>query len=233
MQTSRVEMNYLKAYCNLIRKAENRTPPEGYIEKHHTFPKSIFGKNTRTVVLTAREHSVAHALLEKVYLKRYGIENWKTQKMIFAYCNMNASNKYHKNRYINSRLYESSKIRRSKIMSGKNNPFYGKTHSKEVIAKIKEANIGRTMIITEEHAKKISESKKGKPLSKNCRERCKEVNTGNTYRLGTKHTDEAKQKMRKRREGLKWWNDGKTNVMKKECPGEGWKRGRLYYKTNK
>jgi hypothetical protein len=23
-------MNYLKVYCNLIRKAETRTPPEGY-----------------------------------------------------------------------------------------------------------------------------------------------------------------------------------------------------------
>jgi hypothetical protein len=40
-------MNYLKHYCNLIRKAENRVPPEGYTEKHHTFPKSIFGKNNR------------------------------------------------------------------------------------------------------------------------------------------------------------------------------------------
>lgn len=226
-------MNYLKIYCNLIRKAENRTPPEGYTEKHHTFPKSIFGKNNRIVVLTAREHSVAHALLEKIYLKRCGIENWKTQKMIFAYCNMSASNQYHKNRYINSRLYESSRIRKSKIMSGKNNPFYGKKHSDEVIAKIKQANSGRIMVVTEDHAKKISESKKGKPLSKKCIERCKEVNIGNSYRLGTKHTNEAKEKMRKKREGLKWWNNGEKNVMKKKCPGEKWKPGRLFYKRNK
>jgi hypothetical protein len=226
-------MNYLKIYCNLIRKAENRTLPEGYVEKHHTFPKSIFGKNNRIVALTAREHSIAHALLEKIYLKRCGIQNWKTQKMIFAYCNMNASNKYHKNRYINSRLYESSRIRKSKIMSGENNPFYGKSHSEKVIAKIKEANIGKSVTITSDHAKKISESKKGKPLSERCRERCKEVNTGNTYRLGTKHTDEAKEKMKKRREGLKWWNDGKSNVMKKECPGKEWNPGRLYFSRNK
>lgn len=226
-------MNYLKHYCNLIRKAEKRIPPDGYVEKHHTFPKSIFGKNNRVVILTAREHSIAHALLEKIYLKRCGIENWKTQKMIFAYCNMSISNRYHKNRYINSRLYESSKIRKSKIMSGENNPFYGKSHSEDVIAKIKKANTGRSMIITKDHAKKISESKKGKPLSKNCREKCKEVNIGNTYRLGIKHTDKAKEKMRKRREGLKWWNDGKSNVMKKECPGEGWVNGRLFYRRNK
>jgi hypothetical protein len=38
-------MNYLKVYCNLIRKAENRTLPEGYVEKHHIFPISIFGNN--------------------------------------------------------------------------------------------------------------------------------------------------------------------------------------------
>ena len=35
-------MNYLKAYCNLIRKAEHRVLPEGYTEKHHIFPKSIY-----------------------------------------------------------------------------------------------------------------------------------------------------------------------------------------------
>ena len=64
-------MNYLKVYCNLIRKAENRIPPEGYTEKHHTFPKSIFGNNTRVVVLTAREHYIAHTLLAKICIKKY------------------------------------------------------------------------------------------------------------------------------------------------------------------
>ena len=78
-------MNYLKVYCNLIRKAENRTPPEGYTEKHHTFPKSIFGKNNRLVVLTSREHYIAHALLERIYIKRCGIKDKKTTKMIQAH----------------------------------------------------------------------------------------------------------------------------------------------------
>jgi len=99
-------MNYLKVYCNLIRKAENRTPPEGYIEKHHTFPVSIFGKNKRIVVLTAREHYVAHALLEKVYIKRYGISDLKTKKMINAVICMKSDTKYY-----NSFLYEQSRKR--------------------------------------------------------------------------------------------------------------------------
>ena len=82
-------MNYLKHYCNLIRKAESRTPPEGYMEKHHIFPKSIFGNNNRIVLLTGREHYIAHALLEKICIKRYGLKHWKTQKMITAFWCMN------------------------------------------------------------------------------------------------------------------------------------------------
>ena len=103
-------MNYLKIYCNLIRKAENRVSPEGYIEKHHTFPKSIFGKNKRIVILTAREHYIAHALLERIYIKRYGLKHWKTQKMICAHISM----KCHKNYYVNSYLYENVKKRWAK-----------------------------------------------------------------------------------------------------------------------
>lgn len=56
-------MNYLKIYCNLIRKVEQRgyTKKKAkelgvYVEGHHTFPKSIFGKNNRIVYLTGREH---------------------------------------------------------------------------------------------------------------------------------------------------------------------------------
>ena len=33
---------------------------EEYCERHHVFPKSVFGKNNRLVLLTAKEHYVAH-----------------------------------------------------------------------------------------------------------------------------------------------------------------------------
>ena len=113
-------MNYLKVYCNLIRKAENRTPPEGYTEKHHTFPKSIFGKNNRIVILTAREHYIAHALLEKLYIKRYGLKDKRTIKMIYAHTYMKGNGNY-----VNSYLYECSVMRRKTLMIGENNPMYG------------------------------------------------------------------------------------------------------------
>jgi hypothetical protein len=95
-------MNYLKVYCNLIRKAENRILPDGYTEKHHTFPKSIFGNNNRIVILTLREHYIAHCLLVKAFAKRYGVDNTNTKKMINAlWCMSN------KNKYSNSHIYES------------------------------------------------------------------------------------------------------------------------------
>ena len=111
-------MNYLRVYCNLIRKAENRTPPEGYTEKHHTFPKSIYGKNNRLVVLTAREHYIAHALLEKAFIKRYGLSDKRTFKMQYAFCSMNHQKRNIKNLYKNSILYEKSKIKYINSLKG-------------------------------------------------------------------------------------------------------------------
>lgn len=78
-------MNYLKHYCLLMRKAEERTGVTGYTERHHIFPRSIYGPNTRIVVLTAREHFVAHKLLYKGCMKRYGIRHIRTQKMLHAF----------------------------------------------------------------------------------------------------------------------------------------------------
>lgn len=106
-------MNYIKIYCNLIRKAKNRNTVEGYKEKHHIFPKSIFGDNKKIVSLTGREHYIAHVLLQKICEKRYGIEHKNTQKMLCAHINMKS-----KNRYYNSRLYENAKLKRSQSMRG-------------------------------------------------------------------------------------------------------------------
>lgn len=108
-------MNYLKIYCNLIRKVENRTPPEGYTEKHHIFPKSIFGKNNRIVVLTAREHYIIHLLLWKGFKKRYGNKDQKTIKMFYALWMFQMNPNKKSDRKINSRIYELLKKDFSKV----------------------------------------------------------------------------------------------------------------------
>jgi hypothetical protein len=142
-------MNYLKAYCNLIRKAEQRgytkkkAKEQGlYVEGHHTFPVSIFGKNKRIVHLTAREHYIAHSLLEKICIKRYGLNHWKTLKMIKAHISMTGSNNKME-RYKNSFLYEKCRIRFSKQNSGSGNPMYGKTQSNELIEYLRNRNFSK------------------------------------------------------------------------------------------
>jgi len=141
-------MNYLKHYCNLIRKAENRTPPEGYTEKHHTFPKSIFGKNNRIVVLTNREHYVAHCLLEKICIKRYGVNHYRTFKMNTAHMMMKSNG-----RYYNSHLYEGARIRISKSMMG-NKRGEGRKYTEEQKENLRIRATGRGH--TEETKQKLS-----------------------------------------------------------------------------
>lgn len=101
-------------------------PPTGYYEKHHVFPKSIFGKNNSIVKLSARQHYIAHALLEKIYINRYGKNDPKTKKMIHAFFMMNNAKGKGQYRYTNSRLFEASKIRFIESVSGPNSKFYGK-----------------------------------------------------------------------------------------------------------
>jgi hypothetical protein len=141
-------MNYLKVYCNLIRKAENRIPPEGYTEKHHIFPVSIFGKNNRIVVLTNREHYIAHALLEKICLKRYGENHGNTVRMSNAHTLMISNG-----RYYNSHLYEGARIRISKSMMG-NKRGEGRKYTEEQKENLRIKAIGRGH--TEETKQKLS-----------------------------------------------------------------------------
>jgi hypothetical protein len=192
-------MNYLKVYCNLIRKAENRTPPEGYTEKHHTFPKSIFGKNNRIVTLTSREHYIAHALLEKICIKRYGKNDLKTIKMIYAHHMMCVPTKGNERRYCNSYLYQNLKKRFVNTLSetrrGKNNPMYGK-------------------VMSQEDKMKISEDRKGKKPSLETRKKMSEAQKGEKHHLygkigenspsyGRTHSLESRRKMSKSRSGEK------------------------------
>lgn len=214
-------MNYLKVYCNLIRKAEKRTPPEGYTEKHHTFPVSIFGKNNRIVVLTAREHYIVHALLEKICIKRYGFNHHKTKKMNNAHILMKSSG------YCNSYLYESAKIRRSQNMKGNINRL-GKNHNEKTKEKIGKSNFGKKrteqqkleMSInfkgrkhSEETKEKIGKARKGRkrpPFTQEHIEKLRIASTGRTLpensrqkiresKLGKKRSPETIQKMKENR----------------------------------
>ena len=117
-------MNYQNIYESLITKRQ-KNPAKGYTEKHHILPKSLGGSDdpSNLVVLTGREHWVAHLLLYKIY---------RNSQMLFA-CNMMAMRCEERGiTYIkSSRLYETIRIEHSKRIGqwtskkGKANSQYG------------------------------------------------------------------------------------------------------------
>jgi hypothetical protein len=190
-------MNYLKVYCNLIRKAENRTPPEGYTEKHHIFPKSIFGNNDKTVVLTSREHYIAHALLEKIYIKRYGIIDERTSKMVKAHTIMKSNGKY-----INSYLYEGARIRASYANKGRK-------VSEETKRKIGDIHRGKKL--SEQHKEILKERIKGKNNPNNPRYGKNLEGEQNPF-YGKTHSQEQKEKWSKERRSVKLSKEHKRKI---------------------
>jgi hypothetical protein len=60
----------------------------------------------------------------------------------------------------------------------------------------------------------------GRVLSEETKEKIRTSNTGKTL------TEEHKELLSQKIKGRKWWNNGINNKHTKECPGEGWIRGR-------
>jgi len=165
-------MNYKKIYDNLmesrllmkdLRIKEKKNGK--YFEGHHIIPKCKGGsgnsnrpKNNKNIVLlTAREHYIAHWLLWKIHGDRQMAlafhkmlsMNDKTKRIIsssayeeakLAFRMSNFGNTYGKN--IKKIITEEQKKRHSEIMKGKftgeKNPFYGKKHTEKTKDKIRE-----------------------------------------------------------------------------------------------
>ena len=113
-------MNYLKHYTALMRTATNRKEIPEINEKHHIYPVSIYGKNDTIVVLSIREHLIAHLLLWKVCEKRYGKDHWKTKKMCFAASQMGWTRVCGER--VNSIVLSSARKRMAVFLTGNNNP---------------------------------------------------------------------------------------------------------------
>lgn len=157
-----------------MRKASDRNWKKGkdpYFEKHHIFPKSIFGKNSKVVCLTAREHYIAHMLLWKGFLKRYGEKDQRTTKMAYAawrMCFSQDSNAIHN---ISSRLYEELKQEISKIVSSRtkslmSDPEYKKTLTLGIV-----------------HLSRTNHPQKGKPRSEEIKRKISESTSGEKHHM--------------------------------------------------
>lgn len=166
-------MDYKKIYDSLMntrlemKQQRIKDKQAGlYFEGHHIIPKSKGGTGTSTrpknnpniVLLTAREHFLAHWLLWRIYGDRAMalafhkmMSNTKLQHRVqnsrgyeearLAFRQTNIGNQYGKGQ--KKVVSEEQKKKQSEIMRGRyigeNNPFYNKTHSQDVINKIKNA----------------------------------------------------------------------------------------------
>ena len=104
----------------------------------------------------------------------------------------------------------------------------GVKKSDEARKRMSEAKKGR--VLTEETRRKLSESQKGRVHSEETKRKMGESQKGHLVSDETRRNISESLKKKGFRppsqKGTKWWNNGTRNIMSKECPGNGWVRGR-------
>ena len=138
-------MNYKRLYDELIHKAKERDVVDGYTEIHHIIPKSEGGSNDKDnlVVLTGREHFIAHKLLWMVEPNNY------SRAATYHMMSNHRGIKW-------GATYEAVR----KVFVGDNHPL----KQSDIRAKQLEVVMGKAK--SEEHRKKISEALTGKVRTK-------------------------------------------------------------------
>lgn len=135
-------ITYKEFIQNIIDTRGRFNCGDEYHERHHIIPRCMNGgdENDNLIDLFAKEHFEAHRLL--------ALENPDNDKLVYAWWMMSHVKTKNQERYeITAEEYEEAKILYGKILSqkmsgennfwydihmyGKDNPFYGKKHSKE------------------------------------------------------------------------------------------------------
>ena len=156
---------------NLIdtrKKIDRHKGDGGIYDSHHIIPKCMGGSNSTSnkVLLTPREHFIAHLLLSK------SVESEYTKKMYCALVRFMGKNSDRSRIKINSKIYQSI-IENNRLYSmGKNNSFYGKTHTEESRKIISEKNkqfnlLNKNSFYGKKHTKetkKILSIKRSQPI---------------------------------------------------------------------
>lgn len=206
-------MNHKVIYEKLISSRSNleRSKKTGYYELHHIIPKCLNGSDEKSnlILLTPREHFLAHYLLWKIYNTR------KLRDALLYFKGKNFE-------FANSRLYEIARISHIKDMK-ENNPSlslseetkakkvkklkqYIKTpQHRENISKANKGSKSRLGAVLEEHSKqKISDSLKeyfkSNIISEETREKIRLANTGK------KHSEESLKKQSEKALNRKKYN---------------------------
>jgi hypothetical protein len=195
-------MNYEKIYNDIISKAraEDRKKVKGgiYYEAHHIIPKCLGGEgrsydilHPNIILLTAKEHYMAHRLLVLIYPNHKGL--YYAMRMMINGCS------FSKKRYIPSgRIYAKLKEDINKIPC-----------SEEARMKMSEFQKNRPPL-SEETRKRQSISAKNRPLrGPMSDDQKKKISAANKGRIMSPKSEETRMKMSKSRAGRIPWNKGK------------------------
>jgi hypothetical protein len=196
-----MNQHYHNRYLKFIDALKNQSI-DGYSEKHHIVPRSMGGGDepSNIIVLTLRQHYVAHWMLWKVY----------GGKMAVAFDYMNGIKKYGyrlTGRTIKLLSEDVSKRRSERPVSDatkdkQRQAKLGRKLSAEHIEKVRQASIGRTY--SEETKRKVSEGKKGISTrgtgwtqSEETRNKIGQAQVGALNHMhGRKHSMETRMKMK-------------------------------------
>ena len=156
-------MDYKKNYYDYINYIKTLNRKLDYSERHHIVPRCLGGSDDKfnLVVLTAREHFLAHYLLTKIYPDNY--------KLVDAFRMMGVINKEEQDRYINSRLYESKKklfseARSKKVLCIETGEIFSSAAyvEKNIVGGIRDVIYGKHLTAGGYHWKYLNEDNKVK-----------------------------------------------------------------------
>lgn len=178
-------MDYKKIYDSLmlsrlaLKNTRKLEKIQGkYFERHHIIPKSMGGNKSYSisseniVLLTAKEHYMAHYLLWS---------HFRNRSMALAFHKMTYSNNLLQKRKFTAKQYEAAKIAFSESQRGSNNPMFGKPGpNKGKISRFRGIKTGPRLDMlgdnnpakSKEAREKISKALKGKkkkPMSEETR----------------------------------------------------------------
>lgn len=200
-------MDYKFHYISLMLKAKDRkiSDIDGYFEIHHVLPRALGGGDIpeNLVILTAREHFIAHWLLAKMY----GGSMWSA--LLFF---KGKDNKYH-----NSRLYE---FARKKVAIELSKRRTGTKASQATKEKMSKSHTGKKF--SDEAKQNMSKARLGKtrrPMSEATKEKLRQIN------LGKKLSEEQKQKMSNAHKGKKFTDKHKAKLSE-------WQKGKPKRRKN-
>jgi 5-methylcytosine-specific restriction endonuclease McrA len=205
-----IDNKYTRVYYAIIDRAQTRTIPKTFTEKHHVIPRSLGGSEAKSnlVVLTAREHFLCHWLLVKM------TQGKAKRSMSHALRMMLAKNKRIDGRYIpKSKLYEL-------IKKAANKASKGRPCTPETRQKIRQGNLNRPPIteatrkklseaakrrrgLSEEGKRRISEANKKRVVTEEMKENLRNARKKQVERQGGTMTAEAREKLSRAAKGRK------------------------------